>query len=139
MTTGRESGPVATVRQPASSETPTHLPPSTQPQMLLSAAKSIRAIGPALGRLSAMKNHVELTPFALETWAAVLGQYELPVVNEAVLRIGLSDDPFPDLGKLVMRCEAIRRQRANVVTQVDKPQLSTAMIGRVAQALGLDV
>lgn len=142
MTTGKLRYEVATMPRPESNGTLIPSRQSTQRQqlqLLPAAAKSIEAIGPALERLVAMKNHVDLTPFAIETWAAVLSQFDLPVVYEAVLRIGLSEDPFPDLGKLVARCDAIRRQRSGIVSQVDKPQLSSAMVGRVASALGLRI
>lgn len=138
MTIENQRGP-ATLPLPASRPTQTHSPSSTPQQLLPAAAESLSHIGPALQRLSAMKNHVNLTPYAIETWAAVLGQFAPGIVNEAVLRIGLSDDPFPDLGKLVMRCDAIRRDRQGIVSTHDRPQLSSSTLAKAAAALGLDI
>lgn len=86
-----------------------------------------------------MKNTMDLTPFALETWAAVLGTFDPTIVNEAVIRIGLSDDPFPDLGKLVCKCTEIQRQRNPVVTQAEQPKVSRSVVAKVAEALSLKI
>lgn len=112
---------------------------SSKQQLLPAAVKAISNVRPALQRLCSMKNTVQLTPHAVETWCAVLGLYDTTIVNEAVVRIGLSEDPFPDLGKLVTRCEAIRRERAGTVAQSDRPQLGSAAVARAARALGLEV
>jgi hypothetical protein len=86
-----------------------------------------------------MKNTVDLTPFAIETWAAVLSVFDVTVVNEAVLRIGLSEDAFPDLGKLVTRCNAILRERNPQVALGDAPKVGRAAIKKVAAALQLRI
>lgn len=93
-------------------------------------------IGPALARLCSMKRTVELTPHQLETWLAVLSIYEPAIVNESVLRIGLSEDPFPDLGKLVMLCDSIRREKAGTTASGSKT-LGTASVRKIASAIGL--
>ena len=84
-----------------------------------------------------MKKQVQLTTFELETWVAGLSVFETSVVNEAVVRIGLSEDPFPDLGKLVIRCDAIRRDKTGAVRTGDSKQLGTATIEKLADAMGL--
>lgn len=84
-----------------------------------------------------MKKQVQLTAFELETWVAGLSVFDTSIVNEAVVRIGLSEDPFPDLGKLVMRCDAIRRDRAGTTRSGDSKQLGTATIAKLAEAIGL--
>ncbi|MBL8815235.1 MAG: hypothetical protein JNL58_04335 [Planctomyces sp.] len=86
-----------------------------------------------------MKNTVDLTPFAIETWAAVLSVFDVTVVNEAVLRIGLSEDPFPDLGKLVAKCTAIQRERFPKVVQSDLPSVQRSVLTEVAKALRLTI
>lgn len=86
-----------------------------------------------------MKRTVELTPHQSETWLAVLSVFDASIVNEAVLKIGLSDDPFPDLGKLVTRCDAIRRERSGTVGVAETRTLSTAMLRRVSAALQLPI
>jgi hypothetical protein len=105
--------------------------------MLPAASTSLSRLKPALARLSACKNQVALTPFAVETWVAALSVYSTAAVNEAVVRIAMSEDPFPDLGKLVMRCEAIRRRDAGIVTQNDSKTLSDKSIKSIADAMGL--
>jgi hypothetical protein len=54
-----------------------------------------------------------------------------------VVRIGLSEYPFPDLGKLVMRCDAIRRDKTGTQRAGDSKQLGTATIAKLAEAMGL--
>jgi hypothetical protein len=90
-----------------------------------------------LARLTAMKKQANLTTFELETWVAGLSIFETSVVNEAVVRIGLSEDPFPDLGKLVMRCDAIRRARTGTQRADDSKQLGTKTVEQLAEAMGL--
>jgi hypothetical protein len=84
-----------------------------------------------------MKKQVQLTTFELETWVAGLSVFDTSIVNEAVVRIGLSEDPFPDLGKLVMRCDAIRRDKLGTTRSGDSKQLGTATIAKLAGAMGL--
>lgn len=86
-----------------------------------------------------MKNQAEFTPHALETWAAALSVYPSQLVNRAVLEIGLSADPFPDLGKVFSACERLRRERAGTVPQDGVCRLSDTTIGAVAQALQLEI
>ena len=82
---------------------------------------------------------MELTPYALETWAAVLSCFDSSVVNEAIVRIGLSDDPFPDLGKLVAKCTAIARERNPQVSMGEAPKVSRSVVAKVAAALQLRI
>lgn len=62
------------------------------------------------------------------------------VVNQAVLELGLSVDPFPDLAKLVARCQMIQHDRDPFV-QRGEPNKgpSKALIGQVADALGMQI
>jgi hypothetical protein len=82
---------------------------------------------------------MDLTPFAIETWVAVLSVFDASVVNEAVVRIGLSADPFPDLGKLVSKCTEIARERNPVVAQGELPKVSKSVVAKVAEALQLRI
>jgi hypothetical protein len=52
-----------------------------------------------------MKKQAQLTDHQTETWLAVLSIFPIEVVNEAILKLGLSADPFPDLGKIVINCQ----------------------------------
>lgn len=144
MTTEKQasSNHPATQQLPAKTGTQQLSRPASQqqkPTMLPAARNSLPAVAPALQRLCAMKNTVDLTPFAIETWAAVLSVFDVTIVNEAVLRIGLSEDPFPDLGKLVARCSAIHRERNPQVAQGDPPKVGRGVVGKVAEALGLKI
>jgi hypothetical protein len=119
--------------RPASKATQT---PSRN-SVLPSAISNLARLEPALARLTAMKKQANLTTFELETWVAGLSIFDTAIVNEAVVRIGLSEDPFPDLGKLVMRCDAIRREKTGSVRTGDSKQLGTATIEKLAEAMGL--
>jgi hypothetical protein len=64
--------------------------------------------------------------------------FDTTVANEAIIRAALSTDPFPDLGKLVAACDAIRRERSGMPAQ-DKPRLGTETLKKLANAWGLHV
>jgi len=119
--------------KPANKATPT---PSRN-SVLPSAISNLARLEPALARLTAMKKQANLTTFELETWVAGLSIFDTAIVNEAVVRIGLSEDPFPDLGKLVMRCDAIRRDKTGTVRTGDSKQLGTKTVEQLAEAMGL--
>lgn len=111
-----------------------------QPMPMLPAAMdSARSILPSLERLCSMKRVVSLTDHQAETWLAVLSVYDPAVVNRAALEIGLSADPFPDLGKLVMVCERMRRDDASTIPQDGIKKLSGKMLAKVAEALQLRI
>ena len=87
-----------------------------------------------------MKSQSQFTPHQLATWAAVLSQYEAETVNEAVLHLGLSPDPFPDLAKLVAACERIRAEiNPQVIRGDPSGKLSKSLIRNAADALGLTI
>ena len=106
------------------------------PRGILSAAVTAAPMMELLERLVSAKRTVEFTDHQAETWLASLSVFDLSVVTEAVIRIAHSDDPFPDLGKLVMRCEAIRRQRSGNVGQGDT-QLGSGTVNLLAKAWGV--
>lgn len=85
-----------------------------------------------------MKNQVQLTTHQLETWIAALSVFEPKVVNRAVLEIGLSVDPFPDLGKIVMRCQKIKNEDQYAPGR-DSERLTPSVMRQVAKAMGLEV
>lgn len=97
----------------------------------------MRDIGRPLQRLCAMKNTTELTPFGLETWVAALSVFDSGIVSRAVVEIGLSSDPFPDLGKIFARCESLRRSKSGTQPTDGSNRLSDATIRRAAAAMGL--
>jgi hypothetical protein len=86
-----------------------------------------------------MKNQVQLTAHQLETWIGVLACYEPSIVTRSCLEIGLSDDPFPDLGKLTLRCEELRRRKAGTLARDGKVVIGDAMLHRIAESLCLQI
>ena len=110
-----------------------HLP-STLP-----AATKGAVFLPALERLCSSKNTVQLTPHAAETWVAALSIYASrpDVVNTAVVRLAVSEDPFPDLGKLLIECEKVRRAIDGTVPQ-DAKAIKFDNVKALAEAWGLD-
>jgi hypothetical protein len=96
------------------------------------------AVLPALERLCSAKKTVELTDHQTETWLASLSVFDHKIVNEAVIRLAHSEDPFPDLGKLVKFCEALRRERSGTPSQGDV-KLGKGTMLALAEAWGLEV
>ena len=94
----------------------------------------------ALERLCSSKNTVQLTPHASETWVSALSIYaDRPqIVNRAVIQMATSEDPFPDLGKLLALCERIRREADGTMPQ-DSTKVRFTNVAQLAAAWGLDV
>lgn len=86
-----------------------------------------------------MKNQAQFTPHQSETWAAALAVYDVPVSNRAILEQALSEDPFPDLAKIIIRCERIRRERDGTTPQGGVSAVSKQVLGKIADAFGLEI
>lgn len=84
-------------------------------------------------RLCSAKRALELTPHQSETWLASLSVFDESIVREVIVRIAHNEDPFPDLGKLVMACERMRRERAGTTGQ-GEVQLGSATLKALAKA-----
>lgn len=84
-----------------------------------------------------MKRTVELTPHQVQTWLAVLCTFDTAIVNRAILRIGLSVDPFPDIGKIVDECEALRKEALKFADR--RLPTPSPLIKNVANALRLKI
>ena len=113
---------------------------STGNRQTLTHSKPSSEVGRALQTLCSMKSQAQFTPHQLATWAAVLGQYPIETVNQAVLYLGLSTDPFPDLSKVLARCEYIEQEKnpqPRRGEQTDGP--SRKLIHNSAKALGLKI
>ena len=110
----------------------------SEPQLLPSAMQATETLLPALERLCSMKQRVMLTDHQTETWLAVLSQFPVTVVNRAVLKLGLSSDPFPDLGKIVIECQRIT-SAGNYAPGRNPDLVSNSTLTSVASALRLEV
>lgn len=84
-----------------------------------------------------MKNQAKFTPHAAETWAAALAQFDPGDVNYAILKIGLSVDPFPDLAKIIQAAEERRRSRLGIETRGTQLSNSDKVVSAVARAFKL--
>jgi len=93
-----------------------------------------------LARLVSAKRTLELTRHQTETWVSALSIYkETPeIVHRAILKLATSDDPFPDLSKLLTLCERIRRETNNVHTQ-DPEKTKFNRIEALAKVWGIEV
>jgi hypothetical protein len=107
--------------------------------MLPAASSALIEIGPALARLAAAKNQAMMSPFAMETWCAVLSVYPVDVVNMAILQMALGSDPFPDLGKVVARCQRAMASRSTQVTQADPERIGRGTLTKIAAALQMPI
>lgn len=110
---------------------------SGPPQLLPAAAKAVELL-PTIERLCSSKTTVQLTDHQAETWLASLSVFDPKIVNAVILKIAHGPDPFPDLGKIVMACEQLRRERNGTPAQGDV-KLGAATLKALAAAWGLDV
>ena len=92
-----------------------------------------------LARLCSMKNQAQFTPHQSETWAAALSVYDNKIVNRAILEQGLSPDPFPDLSKILMRCEQARREKEGTVPQGGVTRVSDRILRAIAARMQIEV
>lgn len=60
------------------------------------------------------------------------------IVNQAVVKMAVSSDPFPDLGKLLVECERIRRTMDGTMPQ-DSKSVEFKDVKALAKAWGLEV
>ncbi len=111
---------------------------SSEPLLLPSAVQATETLLPALERLCSMKQRVMLTRHQTETWLAVLSQFPVTAVNRAVLKLGLSSDPFPDLGKIVIECQRVTSTE-NYAPGRNSEVVSNSTLISVAKALRLKV
>lgn len=86
------------------------------------------------------KRTLELTHHQLDTWVSALAIYKdrPKIVNRAILTLATSDDPFPDLGKLLTLCERLRRETDKVQTQ-DVEKTKFTKITELAAMWEIDV
>ena len=95
-------------------------------------------MAPALARLCSAKSAMELTPHALQTWAAALATYRPEVVNYCIVQAAISADPFPDLGKLIEACESeTQRRHPDGNRRNGKPGIRR--ISAIAKAWGINL
>ena len=112
----------------------------TPTRLLRSTLASMPKLQPAIQRLCSMKNRADFTPHQVETWVAALSIFDPRDVNQSILEIGLSVDPFPDLGKVLMACDRKRRERSGTQLKTDsngKP--SASLVAQVAKAMELEI
>lgn len=107
---------------------------------MLPAAISGAKFLPALERLCSAKNTVQLTPHAAETWVSALSIYlsKPEIVHRAIIEMAVADDPFPDLGKLLAKCELIRRTVEGTMP-LDNSKVVFRNVAGLAKAWGLEV
>jgi hypothetical protein len=60
------------------------------------------------------------------------------IVNQAVIEMAVSEDPFPDLGKLLAKCEFIRRSLDKTLPQ-DASKVKFSKVKELGEAWGLQV
>lgn len=93
----------------------------------------------AIERLCSMKSQAQFTPHVVETWLAALSIFPAGLVNRAILEMACSQDPFPDCGKIVIRCQQEMAKRSTVISQVDQSRPTRGTINAVAEAFGIMV
>jgi hypothetical protein len=82
----------------------------------------------------------DFTPHQLQTWLAVLSVFDVKIVNRAVLEFGLAEDPFPDIGKIFLKCQRIKfSQSGQYAASRDDSKPTESSIEAAAKALKLDI
>lgn len=79
---------------------------------------------------------MQFTEFDLDTWRTALSVYDEGIVVREIVVLAISADPFPSLGKLIEKCESVRREKAGIVTRGGGP-MRNGMLDGIAAAWGL--
>ena len=112
-----------------------------QPTRALPTSPQRQECARALAHLCLMKRQATFSKEEADCWVTILAMFPTETVNRAMLQLGLSTDPFPDLGKLVAACQAIEAERNPQVvrgeTSAGRP--NKGLISAAAKALGLEV
>lgn len=61
---------------------------------------------------------ISLTEHQGQTWLASLSTYPVPIAKRALLEAAFCEDPFPELGKIIMRCEVLLKERDGKNTDI---------------------
>ena len=69
----------------------------------------------------------------------MLSVYPSNIANLSILEIALNADPFPDLGKVVARCQAKMHEQSKTPTQADPTKLSRRRLIEIANALQIPI
>ena len=95
----------------------------------------------ALAHLCLMKRQATFSKEEADCWVTILAMFPTESVNRAMLQLGLSTDPFPDLGKIIAACQHIEAEKTpQVVHGESSPgRPSKGLVLAAAKALGLKV
>jgi hypothetical protein len=93
-----------------------------------------------LTRLVSSKRTLDLTDHQAETWLAALSLYAArpQIVNKAIVQLAVDPDPFPDLSKLLEKCERIRREE-DMTLPKDAAVIRFSRVKELAKAWGLEI
>ena len=86
--------------------------------------------------LCSAKPQAQFTTHAVATCAASLSPFTPEIANRALLETAFCADPFPDIGKIVIRAENIRKSYAGApsVKTLSEPTLQA-----ISEALGVSI
>ncbi len=88
-----------------------------------------------------MKKQATFSPEQSDCWVKVLSElYTTEIVNQACLYLAFDTDPFPDLAKIVARCEHIEAEQNPQIVRGDILKApSKQLIAKAAKALGMKI
>jgi len=99
---------------------------------------SSTATAQLLDTLCQMKQATSLTKEESSTWISILALFPSEVLRDAILEIGLSECPFPNLGSIVAACRRLNDKRDGRTVPLDGYSTPDARtIAVVAKALRL--
>ena len=86
-----------------------------------------------------MKRQATFSKEEADCWFTILAMFPTETVNRAVLQLGLSTNPFPDLGKLVAACQVIEAEKNPQAVRGESSagRPGKGLVMAAARALGL--
>ena len=98
-----------------------------------------RQVAAAIVTFLGIRPHMKFTPHVVSTWCRVLGEFEIQIVNRAVLECWLSREEFVVLPEIFHRCRELTRDREAYCPAKNERVIPKSLINRTATNLGLDI
>ena len=97
-----------------------------------------QAVAPCIVTFLGIRPQVSFTPHVVSTWCRVLCDFDIPIVNRAVLECGLSLTEYVGLQHIFQRCRELARDESAYCPARNEKQIPKSLIHKIAKNLGID-
>lgn len=97
-----------------------------------------RAVCEAIVVFLGIRPWMKFTPHVVSTWCRLLGEFDMRIVNSAVIDCALSRTEHVGLPQIFQRCRELSRDDREYSPIPNEKTLPKSLIKRVAKVLGVD-